>query len=197
MSKKRYFERYAARWDELQHEVDPEQLEYLVGRFEIQKGDWILDVGTGTGILLPYLALSAQKEGRIFALDFSAQMLSVARSKIKTKTVSFIHSAVETIPLKDETFDRVVCFACFPHFENKQKALLEMGRVSKPGGKLFIAHLLSSQQIKEHHLRAGGDVKNDVLPSNPILEKMMIRAGFREIKIVDQPSLYLARGEKG
>jgi len=197
MSKKRYFERYAARWDELQHEVDPEQLEYLVGRFEIQKGDWILDVGTGTGILLPYLALSAQKEGRIFALDFSAQMLSVARSKIKTKTVSFIHSAVETIPLKDETFDRVVCFACFPHFENKQKALLEMGRVSKPGGKLFIAHLLSSQQIKEHHLRAGGDVKNDVLPSNPILEKMMIKAGFKEIKIVDQPSLYLARGEKG
>ena len=197
MSKKRYFERYAARWDELQHEVDPEQLEYLVGRFEIQKGDWILDVGTGTGILLPYLALSAQKEGRIFALDFSAQMLSVARSKIKTKTVSFIHSAVETIPLKDETFDRVVCFACFPHFENKQKALLEMSRVSKPGGKLFIAHLLSSQQIKEHHLRAGGDVKNDVLPSNPILEKMMIKAGFKEIKIVDQPSLYLARGEKG
>lgn len=197
MSKKQYFDHYAPRWDEFQNEIDPEQLEGLVKRFEIQKGDWILDAGTGTGMLLPYLAISAEKEGRIFALDFSAEMLSVAKSKIKTKTVSFIHSTVEKIPLGDQTLDRVVCFASFPHFENKQKALLELSRILKRGGKLFIAHLLSSQQIKEHHLRAGGDVKNDVLPSNPVLEKMMIKARFKQIKIIDQPSLYLAQGEKG
>ncbi len=153
-------------------------------------------MGTGTGILLPYLVKSVEKEGKVLALDFSAEMLSRARSKIKGGSVSFVRSNAEKMPLKDRTFDRAICFACFPHFENKQRALLEMSRVLKPGGKLFIAHLLSSAQIKEHHLRAGADVKHDVLPSSPALKRMMIKARFKEIEIVDEHCLYLARGEK-
>jgi ubiquinone/menaquinone biosynthesis C-methylase UbiE len=197
MSKKEYFDRYAHRWDKFQYQIDSGQLGALVKRFGIQEGDWILDVGTGTGILLPHLAESVGKEGKTFALDFSAEMLSVAKSKLTHRAISFINSPVEKIPLKDEMFDRLICFGSFPHFEDKPKALQEMSRVLKKGGKLFIAHLLSSQEIKKHHFETGGDIKNDTLPSRPVMKKMMIKAKFKGIKIIDRSSLYLAQGEKG
>jgi len=197
MSKKEYFDEYAHRWDELYHQQNSEQLEALIKRFEIQKGDWILDVGTGTGILISYLTRLIGTQGRVFALDFSPEMLSKAKSKAGDRAVTFVHSTVERIPLREETFDRVICFASFPHFEDQPRALREMSRVLKKGGKLFIAHLLSSQEIREHHFRAGGEVRNDILPSSPVMEKMMIKARLSAIRIIDQPSLYLAQGEKG
>ena len=197
MSKKEYFDRYAHRWDEFQHEIDSEQLETLLRKFEIQKGDWILDVGTGTGILLPYLAESVGKEGKVFALDFSSEMLSIAKSKLTDRGISFINSPVEGMPLGDEMLDRVICFASFPHFEDKPRTLQEMSRVLKEKGKLFIAHLLSSEEIRKHHLEAGGAIRNDTLPSSRVMKNMMIKAKFKGIKIIDRPSLYLAQGEKG
>ncbi len=196
MSKKEYFDRYAHRWDEFQHEIDSEQLETLLRKFEIRKGDWILDVGTGTGILLPYLAESVGKEGKVFALDFSSEMLSIAKSKLTDPGISFINSPVEGMPLGDRMLDRVICFASFPHFEDKPRALQEMSRVLKEKGKLFIAHLLSSEEIRKHHLEAGGAIRNDTLPSSRVMKNMMIKAKFKKIKIIDQPSLYLAQGER-
>ena len=196
MSKKKYFDHHANKWDELYYQTEPEQLTDLMKRFQIRKGDWILDVGTGTGILLPHLNSLKGKEGKLFALDFSSEMLSVAKSKLPHSGIEFINSDVENMPFDDEIFDRVICFACFPHFGNKFKSLEEMSRILKKGGKLFIAHLLSSQEIKEHHFSAGEEVKDDVLPEKSAMIKMMEESKFKNIQIVDQKSLYLAQGEK-
>ena len=196
MSKKEFFNHHARKWDELYYQNEPAELKELIKRFQIRKGDWILDVGTGTGILLPYLSRLTGEEGKLFALDYSSEMLSVAESKLPHKGIEFINSNVENMPFDDEIFDRVICFACFPHFGNKLKSLKEMSRVLKKGGKLFIAHLLSSQEIKEHHSGAGEEIKDDVLPEKSAMIKMMTELKFKNIQIVDQPSLYLAQGEK-
>ena len=196
MSKKKYFDQHAHKWDELYYQTEPARLKDLIKRFQIKKGDWVLDAGTGTGILLPYLSKLTGKEGKLFALDFSKEMLSAARSKLPHSKIEFINSDVEDMPFEDENFDRVICFACFPHFGNKLKSLKEMSRVLKKGGKLFIAHLLSSQEIKEHHFSAGEEVRNDVLPEKSVMIKMMKQSKFKNIQIVDQKSLYLAQGEK-
>jgi ubiquinone/menaquinone biosynthesis C-methylase UbiE len=196
MSKKKYFDHHAHKWDELYYQNEPTQLTDLIKRFQIRKGDWVLDVGTGTGILLPYLSKLTGKEGKLFALDFSSEMLSVARSKLPHSGIEFVNSDVENMPFEEEIFDRLICFACFPHFGNKLKSLKEMSRVLKKGGKLFIAHLLSSQEIKDHHFSAGEEVKDDVLPEKSAMIKMMDESKFKNIEIVDQPSLYLAHGEK-
>jgi ubiquinone/menaquinone biosynthesis C-methylase UbiE len=196
MSKKKYFDHHAHKWDELYYQSEPTQLTDLIKRFQIRKGDWVLDVGTGTGILLPYLSKLTGNEGKLFALDFSTEMLSVARSKLPHSGIEFINSDVGNMPFEDEIFDRLICFACFPHFGNKLKSLKEMSRVLKNGGKLFIAHLLSSQEIKDHHFSAGEEVKDDVLPEKSAMIKMMDESKFKNIEIVDQPSLYLAHGEK-
>jgi ubiquinone/menaquinone biosynthesis C-methylase UbiE len=196
MSKKDFFDRHAHKWDELYYQTEPAELKDLIREFQIRKGDWILDVGTGTGILLPYLSRLTGKEGKLFALDFSSEMLSVAKSKLTQSGIEFIDSDVGNMPFENEIFDRVICLASFPHFGNKPKSLQEMSRVLKKGGMLFIAHLLSSLEIKEHHSGAGEEVKDDVLPENSSMIKMMSKAKLKRIKIVDQPSLYLAQGEK-
>lgn len=196
MSKREYFNHHAERWNELYHQEDSKQLEALTDRFEIKKGDWILDVGTGTGILLLYLVKQIGREDKLFALDFSSEMLSLARSRLPDARISFVNSDVGKIRLKNELIDRVICFAFFPHFSDKPKALREMSRVLKKGGKLFIAHLLSSKKIKEHHLEAGEEGKNDTIPPGHVMKKMMMNAKFKGIRIMDQPSLYFAQGEK-
>lgn len=196
MSKEEYFDQYARKWDELYPQEGSKQLEDLVREFQIKKGYWILDVGTGTGILLPHLTKLIGADGRVFALDFSSEMLFKAKSKFPSERIDFVNSDVGKIPLGDEIFDRVICFASFPHFEDKPEALQEMSRVLKKKGKIFIAHLLSSQEIAEHHHEAGGEVRNDTLPSSRVMKNMMIKAKFKGIKIIDRPSLYLAQGEK-
>lgn len=196
MSQKEFFDRHAHKWDELYCQNEPAEFSDLIRRFQIRKGDWILDVGTGTGILLPYLNRLTGKEGKLFALDFSSEMLSVAKSKLPHSGIEFVNSDVGNMPFDCEIFDRVICFACFPHFGNKPKSLQEMSGVSKKGGKLFIAHLLSSQEIKEHHFNAGEEVKDDVLPENSSMIKMMSKLKLKGIKIIDQPSLCFAQGEK-
>lgn len=196
MSKKKYFDLHANKWDELYDQNELAALSDLIRRFQIRKGDWVLDVGTGTGILLPYLNRLTGKEGKLFALDFSSEMLSVAESKLPHSGIEFINSDAENMPFEDEIFDRVICFACFPHFRNQSKSLQEMSRVLKKGGKLFIAHLLSSQEIKERHFNAKEEVKDDVLPENSSMIKMMSKLKLKGIKIIDQPTLYFAQGEK-
>ncbi|MBW1674882.1 MAG: class I SAM-dependent methyltransferase, partial [Deltaproteobacteria bacterium] len=88
-------------------------------------------------------------------------MVKRAKKKFEDhQNVNFIPGSVEILPFDDIFFEHVICFVAFPHFDSKKKALKEMHRVLKAGGNLFIAHALSSAQIKAHH-RASSPVAND------------------------------------
>src|SRR4030066_322993 len=64
-------------------------------------------------------------------------------------------------------------------------------------GRLFIAHLLGSKELQEHH-RSSGDIEvmRDILPAEKVLKRMLKREGFKKILIIDKPSLYIACGSK-
>jgi ubiquinone/menaquinone biosynthesis C-methylase UbiE len=84
----------------------------------------------------------------------------------------------------------------FPHLENKDEALSQFNRVLKPGGKLVIAHALSSQQIKSHHHNAALVVAHDELPSEAEMRRMLKTAGFENVQITDVPGCYLCISNK-
>ena len=67
------------------------------------------------------------------------------------------------LPFRARCFDAVVCFAAFPHFEDKGQALKEMARVARPGAPLLIAHLLSRSELLAHH-GTHSAVAGDALP---------------------------------
>ena len=196
MSRREYFDRYAHRWDKICHLDTNEKLQKLVQSFELKRDSRVLDLGCGTGILFPHIIKSIGVKGMLFGVDFSQKMLLQAKRKFKDKSIVLLCSPAEELPFLSKFFDYVIAFACFPHFQNKNRAMGEISRVLKKGGKLFIAHLLSRKELKEHHCLAGGSVACDCLPSEKILRKMMENNGFKKIIILDQPSLYIACGVK-
>lgn len=201
MSKREFFNKQAVGWDEQYHQDDASQLRELVDRFDFEEGKTVLDVGCGTGILLPYLSDKVKKKESVFALDFSWNMIFEAKKnrihpEEQKPYLHFINASVEALPLKDQTIDYVTCFATFAHVTDQKKAIYEMGRTLKTGGRLFIAHFFGKKELAEHHRLAGGEVKHDTLPDDDKMREMMKNAGLQDIKITNQPNLYFASAKK-
>ena len=192
-----FFDDSAATWDELlEHGLRRERLEKLVAGFKVREGDAILDVGTGTGILLPLLGKAIGPDGTLVAMDFSYKMLTAAASHDFDRQPAFFNAGVAAIPFKQGSFDKVTCFSAFPHFPDKVKALAEMVRVLKKGGGLFIAHLHSIEEINQLHHAVGGPVMADRLPDRETMERLMNDAGLTKIEIENEPGRFLASGRR-
>jgi len=195
--RKDFFDRHAFSWDQkLGYEDRTSEIEQVVKWFGLAKDDSVLDVGTGTGILLPFLREAIGLRGRLIAIDFSFKMLGKAKTRPFPGEKKFINASVEAIPFRSDQFDRVTCFSAFPHFPNKSRALLEMVRVLKSRGALSIAHLHSVEEINQFHQQVGGAVAHDLLPHPERIRDLMNKAGLCDVSIINQPGKFLAQGEK-
>jgi len=105
------------------------------------RGGRYLDIGTGTGDLV-FEILDQSRNVLIDGIDPSEQMLEVARDKAAKRgvgdAVSFSTADALDLPMEGETYDGIVSGFCFRNIERRQKALEEMLRVLKPGGKLVV-----------------------------------------------------------
>jgi ubiquinone/menaquinone biosynthesis C-methylase UbiE len=157
----------------------------------------VLDVGTGTGVLVPYLTKAVGPAGSVTAIDFSekmAQKCETKHSHLRNLTVEVGNIEEATFP--PEHFDVVVCFGVFPHLQNKGKALQNINHILKTGGKLVIAHALSSEELKIHHKKASKHVAHDMMPEKEELTRLLEQKGFTEISIKDEPGCYLCIAHK-
>ncbi|NHI84343.1 MAG: methyltransferase domain-containing protein [Candidatus Thorarchaeota archaeon] len=170
---KEFFNEKAEVWDEITIH-DLEKVQYIIELLGIQSTDKILDVGTGTGILIPFYE-KYLIEGRVVAIDYAEKMIEIARSKYPEKDhpmISFLVSDLYNLKSHEE-FDVVMCYSCFPHFVNKPLALQILSKALKKGGRLVVAHSDSADKINNVHMNASTEVKTDFLPSMDQLEQMM------------------------
>ena len=197
MDKKTFFNEMAAGWDQRFYTLElKERLPGLVAIFYLQAGSKVLDVGAGTGGIIPYLLQAIGPNGSIWAIDFAEEMVKIGKKKFQEESrVIFELASVESLPYEDQFFDHIVCFGAFPHFEDKPKALEEMGRVLKIGGILVIAHALNSAELKDRH-QSCAPVSRDFLPDEPQMKGLLERARFRVTRLIDQPKCYLCEGVK-
>jgi ubiquinone/menaquinone biosynthesis C-methylase UbiE len=96
----------------------------------------ILDVGAGTGALAQ--ALLQKGKFSIEATDISEEMLKVAESK-KIYERSFLSDLTEEIPMENDIYDGVVSSGTFTHGHVGPSAMVELVRVTKPGGLVTIS----------------------------------------------------------
>jgi ubiquinone/menaquinone biosynthesis C-methylase UbiE len=188
---KAYFNEQACIWDEKIAEKDTYKLERIANCLTIETGATILDVGTGTGIFLPYLLEKVGMCGRIIALDHAEKMLVKAKTKGFSGNIVYLCADVMAIPLADEICDAVVCYSSLPHFPDKAQALREMKRILKKGGRVFICHSSGREHINSIH-RQIPTVQNDLLPDAIEMMAMLTTAGFTEIKVEDKADSYFA-----
>lgn len=196
MQLQEYFDQLAPTWDK---ELTPERLKCLgniVKELGIKPGCYVLDIGSGTGVLLPFLITELGYKGRIVALDFSAEMLGQARAKNFSPIVGFAQADVLAIPLADNSLDMAICNSVFPHFGDKVRALREIARVLKHNGRLVICHTMSRDMLNRLHQSVGGVVANDLLPDESQLRALMKQTGLKITRFEDNPERYLVIAEK-
>ncbi len=196
ISQAEFFDSYADRWDSMERDDICVILERVVRESGIAPRMDILDVGTGTGVIIPCLLRAMDKIGSIKAIDISAGMLRVARSKGFPDCVEFQTADVESFECPNGSYDRVICNAVFPHFTSKAATLSRIHRMLKPGGLIVISHPTGREAVNKIHREAGLVVAEDRVPNAQKMRQMLEAAGFVDGNVTDEPEFYLALGRR-
>ncbi|MGQ9471816.1 MAG: class I SAM-dependent methyltransferase [Candidatus Aminicenantales bacterium] len=196
MKRQEFFNHIAPQWArKSQKSAEMRKIEKIIDLMGIKKGNIVLDAGCGTGGLIPFISRKIGRRGRVVELDFSEKMLQLAslnHKNNKNKRVHFVLGDVILAPFRSKIFDVIICFALFPHLDDKLACLREFKRVLKAGGTLFVAHPMSRDALNAYHARIDGPVKGDFLPDEAEMKILLKAAGFKTIKVEDRPSFYLA-----
>lgn len=194
MGQREHFNAIAHVWDQKCHH-NPSKVERILDLIGIKKSQNILDVGTGTGVLIPYLIDRIGSKGNISALDISDQMISVAQGKHCYTNVKFICADALTYESDENIWDHIICFSVFPHFENQNQAVEKLTGQLKKGGRLTIAHSQSRDAINKLHLKAGEAVERDRLPRLDLIKEYFNSANLKVCVEVDNEELFVVTGE--
>ena len=101
----------------------------------------ILDAACGTCDWTIMLAEQLSEQGQVLGADFSTEMLKIGEKKIAQRDlankVKLVNSDVSSLPFSADQFDYVTIAFALRNLENISKTLLELKRVTKPGGKII------------------------------------------------------------
>ena len=168
----------------------PERLEKIVASGEIVEGATVLDVGSGTGILVPLIR--KYEPARIYACDLSEAMLG--RLSENYAYAETILADVRDLRLPDGSLDVVFVNACYPNIVDKATAFSNIGRMVRPGGRLVISHPLGKSFIE--NLKKGAPFPLDDFPERAEAETLLRAFGFGVKSFVDEPELYVLVAQK-
>jgi len=137
------YDRWTSAEAGLYYERYNDLLDLVVVRSRVKRGDWVLDIGTGTGELARRFAQN--RDCRVVGLDPSAAMVETARHKAATGEWGDVEFQIAEapfleIPYPDGAFDAVASTQAFHHIHERHKlaAVGEMARVLKAGGRLAL-----------------------------------------------------------
>ncbi|MFC7074294.1 class I SAM-dependent methyltransferase [Halovenus rubra] len=104
----------------------------------------VLDLGTGTGVLLPYFADNPEEMPDVTAVEPDPHMRAQARDRASDLSieVDIVDAGGEALPFADNAFETVCASFVFCTIPNHERALSEVARVLKPGGEFrFLEHV--------------------------------------------------------
>ncbi|NKB45064.1 MAG: methyltransferase domain-containing protein [Alphaproteobacteria bacterium] len=111
---------------------------FVRDRLALRPGDAVIDVGAGPGLLALEMASEVGPNGRVIALDPSADMRGIAEQRCQnTSWVTVTDGDATALPVEDATLDAVVATQVFEYVPDMALALKECLRVLKPGGRLL------------------------------------------------------------
>jgi ubiquinone/menaquinone biosynthesis C-methylase UbiE len=110
-----------------------------VAALRLRPGASVIDVGTGTGLTLPYLAAAVGRGGRVVGLDRSPAMLVGASERAPAPPVELVEAEATHLPFEDGSFNAAISTYGLTAIAETDAALDEMVRVVRPGGRLVVA----------------------------------------------------------
>ncbi len=195
--KRVFFNGLASSWDET---TQSQQVASAVRNFvqcSLAAGArTILDVGCGTGLLVPHL-LSAYPSTHLFIeLDFAEEMLAVNRTKFADRRLVRLAGDATALQLPDDSMDVILCFNAAPHLGHGETAFQDLFRVLAPGGIIAVGHLMSSTELNQFHGSVHGPVAHDHLPPAQVLGRIFSDLGGKDVMAQERPGWYFVRANK-
>jgi ubiquinone/menaquinone biosynthesis C-methylase UbiE len=170
---------------------------------DIKSGDKVLDIGCGTGNLTLVAESRVGASGEVHGLDPAPEMIAVAQKKAARSgaRVNFRLGVIEDITFPDDYFDVVLSSLAIHHLpdELKRKGFVNIRRVLKPGGRLFVVDFEPPDNPVKRFLLThviGHDMmRTDVREYVP----MMLAAGFDNVEAGRTQFRYISfvKGKKG
>jgi ubiquinone/menaquinone biosynthesis C-methylase UbiE len=201
--RKQFFNDSAASWSDTfyknpesgQHDLHQEALNRLFSLVPLKPGDSVLDVGCGSGVLVPCVLQRIAQTGVLYELDFAEKMIEANKSLHKEENIRFIVADAAEAPLESESCDIIICFASFPHIHDKVNAMSALSQILKRDGTFVVAHLDSSEGIKKHHESCYA-VMHDRLPNKSEMYCLFQQVTLRINLFIDEPGFYCVMAQK-
>ena len=163
----------------------------LLNYSQINLGQKILDIGTGTGKIALDAAKIVGDRGKVIGVDISAQMLALARNKAHTAKleVEFQLADAESLDYPVGYFDRILCANTFPWIENKPATLNLWHSLLKSNGLIavhtpadtaYIGAVVLRKVLEKYGITM--EASNRIGSPEECLD-LFDRAGFKEIEL--------------
>jgi ubiquinone/menaquinone biosynthesis C-methylase UbiE len=155
-------------------------------------GECVLDVACGTGLVALAAARAVGTTGAVLGIDLSGHMIDAARQRAKAhelSNTSFARMDAEALELPDAGFDVVLCSLGLMYLPDVERALREMRRVLRPGGRLGLAVWGERSRCGWSAVFAivDAEVASDVCPlfsrlgAEDALARLSAQSGFEDI----------------
>lgn len=189
-STKEYFDSVANKWDTMCHH-NTEKISAILTVANIKKNSRILDIATGTGILIPHLLKTEPAE--VIAIDLSELMIAQAKKNHSDYQVRF--EAANFYEYDQTGFDFAIAYSAYPHFWDKEGFVRHLAESLNPQGRFMIAHSESKETINGRH---SGDQVRKVSASlkEATSESNYFKSVFDIDILVDTDEMYIISGKK-
>lgn len=157
----------------------------------IQKGEVVVDLGSGGGIDCFLAAKKSGSTGHVIGVDMTSQMIERARMSLvesEFNNVEFRLGEIEHLPIADNSADVIISNCVVNLSTNKGQVFREAFRVLKPGGRLMISDIILTKElpakVKESIASYVGCVGGAMLKDEYL--EIIRQAGFSDVKIVSE-----------